>query len=58
MTRQEKCRAEPAPSRVDTGAALRELHRLMLRDQYEPVGTAFHHSSFARMLRGVRRGEA
>lgn len=41
----------------ERGASLRELPRLMLRDQYEPVGTKFHHASFARMLRGVPRGE-
>lgn len=41
----------------ERGASLRELPRLMLRDQYEPVGTKFHHASFARMLKGVPRGE-
>lgn len=40
----------------ERGASLRELPKLMLRDQYEPVGTKFHHASFARMLRGVPRG--
>lgn len=41
----------------ERGASLRQLPRLMLADGYEPVGSAFHHSSFARMLKGVLRGE-
>lgn len=39
------------------GASLRQLPRLMLADGYQPVGSAFHHASFARMLQGVPRGE-